>query len=39
MRLKTFKNGQCSDFAASTFSIGFVPEIAVLSSDSASRGE
>jgi hypothetical protein len=39
MLLKTFKNGQASDFAASTSILGYVPEIAVLSSDSASTGE
>ena len=36
---KTFKNGQSSDFVVSIPILGSVPEIAILSSDSASRGE
>jgi hypothetical protein len=36
---KTFKNGQASDFTAGTSILAYVSEIAVLSSDSASRGE
>jgi hypothetical protein len=39
MRLKTYKNGQSSKIAARTSFLGSVPQMAVLSSGSSSRGE